>query len=81
MTRFLLDTDKLSLFRRGDSEVIRRLGTARAEDIAISVISVEEQLAGWYDQIRRLGTHEQRAIAYRRLAETIPCCAVIVCVP
>jgi len=53
MTRFLLDTDTLSLFRRGDSEVIRRLRTARSEDIAISVISVEEQLAGSHSQFHR----------------------------
>ena len=72
MTRFLLDTDTLSLFRRGDSKVIQRLRTARPEDIAITVISVEEQLAGWYDQIRRLRVLEQRAIAYQRLAETVP---------
>ena len=59
MTRFLLDTDTLSLFRRGDHGVIQRLRTAQPEDIAISVISVEEQLAGWYDQIRRLSVLEQ----------------------
>ncbi|WP_394795788.1 type II toxin-antitoxin system VapC family toxin [Armatimonas sp.] len=54
MTRFLLDTDTLSLFRRGDPEIIQRLRITRPEEIAITVISVEEQLAGWYDQIRRL---------------------------
>lgn len=72
MTRFLLDTDTLSLFRRGDPEIIQRLRITRPEEIAITVISVEEQLTGWYDQIRRLTVPVQRAIAYQRLAETVP---------
>ena len=72
MTRFILDTDTLSLFRRGDVGIMNRLQVAQPEEIAITVISVEEQLAGWYDQIRRITVSAQRAIAYQRLAETVP---------
>ncbi len=42
-----------------------------AGERAISVITVEEQLSGWYTQLRQAKDHERLAWAYRRLAATV----------
>ena len=52
MTRYVLDTDTLSLLQHGHPKVSREYGSRRPSDLAITVISVEEQLSGWYTLIR-----------------------------
>src|SRR5437773_916821 len=39
--------------------------------VAITVLSVEEQLSGWYAQLRQAKRPERLAWAYRRLSETV----------
>ena len=42
-----------------------------AGEIAISVLSVEEQLSGWYTQLRQAKRPDRLAWAYRRLAQNV----------
>jgi tRNA(fMet)-specific endonuclease VapC len=51
--------------------VIARVESVPPEDLAISVISVEEQLTGWYTQLRQAKRPERLAWAYRRLGATV----------
>ncbi len=71
MSLFVLDTDTLVLFQEGHEEVCRRVLSLPIEQLAISVITVEEQLSGWYTLLRRAKSAEKLALAYQRLADAV----------
>jgi len=71
MNLYDLATDILTLFQRAHPVVVGRVAAQSPESIAISVVTVEEQLSGWYAQLRQAKGPEKLAWAYRRLAETI----------
>jgi tRNA(fMet)-specific endonuclease VapC len=68
---FLLDTDTLSLLQRGEPIVRRRIATAPPGEIAVALVTVEEQFQGRLAVIRQSRTPEQIARSYERLAETL----------
>lgn len=68
MSLYVIDTDTFQLFQDEHPRVIARVGATAPEDLAISVISVEEQLSGWYTQLRQAKQPERLLWAYRRLA-------------
>ena len=47
MSLFVLDTDILTLYDRGDASVVRKVNDLPAAELAISVLTVDEQLTGW----------------------------------
>ena len=53
MTLYVLDTDTLTLAQRGHAEVSRRIDAIDSGQLVITVMSVEEQLSGWYTMLRR----------------------------
>jgi tRNA(fMet)-specific endonuclease VapC len=67
---YILDTDTLTHLMRGNVQIARHIANHPVDDISISVITVEEQLSGWYDQLRKVRSNDQLATAYRRLQET-----------
>jgi tRNA(fMet)-specific endonuclease VapC len=71
MSLFVLDTDILTLYDRGDPTVVRRVYAQPSTDLAISVMSVDEQLTGWYTATRNARQPDQMARAYARLAEAV----------
>lgn len=71
MIQFILDTDVLTLIQEGHPEVGGRFLQHPAESVAITVLSVEEQLSGWYTQVRKAKRPDRLAWAYRRLTENI----------
>src|SRR5437763_15290284 len=68
MSLYVLDTDILTLLQEGHPGVVQRVGSHPASEIAISVITVEEQLTGWYTRVRRAKKRDELARAYDRLA-------------
>ncbi len=70
MSAFVLDTDTLTLFQRGDAIVQKNAATHASLGVATSVITIEEQLTGWYTLVRRAKTIDQTAHAYQQLANT-----------
>jgi tRNA(fMet)-specific endonuclease VapC len=66
-----LDTDTLSLLQEGHVAVVARVTACAAEDLAITVISVEEQLSGWYRRLRRAKQPEELAKVYDRLTAAV----------
>jgi tRNA(fMet)-specific endonuclease VapC len=68
MSLYILDTDMLTLAQRG---VTRRMLAADPSELAITVISIEVQLTGWYTLLRRTKDSAKRARVYDRLAETV----------
>lgn len=71
MIHFILDTDTLTLLQEAHREVCERYLQYPHDTVAITVLSVEEQLSGWYTQLRRSKKPERLAWAYRRLTENI----------
>jgi len=71
MNLYVLDTDSLQLYQDGNPKVVSRVRAVAPGDRAISVVTVEEQLSGWYTQLRQAKDDERLAWAYRRLAVTV----------
>jgi tRNA(fMet)-specific endonuclease VapC len=53
MSLYVLDTDHLTLLRRGHPEVVSRVAATPLNDLATTVISIEEQFRGWFTQVRK----------------------------
>jgi tRNA(fMet)-specific endonuclease VapC len=67
---FVLDTDHLSLLQWGVGEEAERLRArlqAACEEVALTVVSYEEQTRGWLAYVARARTLGQQVEAYRRL--------------
>jgi tRNA(fMet)-specific endonuclease VapC len=71
MTLYVLDTDILQLYQEGNPKVVSRVRAVAPGERAIAVVTVEEQLSGWYTQLRQAKAPEKLAWAYRRLAATV----------
>ena len=71
MIRYVLDTDILTLWREDHPQVLSRIQAQAAGSVGVSVISVQEQLSGWYGLLTRVRRRDQVAFAYRGLAETV----------
>ena len=71
MSLYILDTDTLQLFQDEHPLLAALVLSVALADRAISVVSVEEQLSGWYTQLRHAKRPERLAWAYRRLAATV----------
>ena len=67
MSLYILDNDTLTLAQRGQPHVTARIQAADASQLAITVISVEEQLSGWYTLLRRTKQPDKLARVYQRL--------------
>src|SRR5262245_20802273 len=71
MSQYVLDTDTVTLFEEGHPAVVERVTAHSASELAITVLSVEEQLSGWYTRVRKARSSLQLALAYSRLAKTV----------
>ena len=71
MSLYVLDTDTLVLFQVGHAAVCRQVLSRPIDELAVTVISVEEQLSGWYTLVRRAKNTSQLSRAYQRLADTV----------
>lgn len=68
MSRFLLDTDTITLAQFGHATVVATLTHHAMADIAIPVISIQEQMRGWLSRLPRLTAPPQIGDWYDRLA-------------
>jgi tRNA(fMet)-specific endonuclease VapC len=74
MTLAVLDTDMVTLLRRGDANVARRVAEFSPAELAMAIVTVEELLAGWYAQIRQARSDEKTERAYLALRLTVAFC-------
>lgn len=68
----VLDTDIMTLYQHGHEAVARNILAHPISDLAVTVISVEEELTGWYTKLRRARDSEQLARAYQRMTDAVP---------
>ena len=71
MRLFVLDTAMLTLHQRGETTVCDNVDLHDADDLTVSVITVEEQLSGWYTVLRQAKSKEKLARAYSQLAACV----------
>ena len=69
MSGFLLDTDTLTLAQFGHAVVIANLASHSTSDVALPVISLQEQMRGWLSRLPRLTTPPQLRDWYDRLVD------------
>ena len=71
MSLWVLDTDTLTLWLRDQQAVAAQVAIIAPQQLAVTIITVEEILRGWYTQIRRARDDEQLARAYQALQQTV----------
>jgi tRNA(fMet)-specific endonuclease VapC len=71
MSLHILDTDTLSLLQERHAAVVARVAACAPDDLVITVLSVEEQLSGWYRLLRRAQKPERLAKVYDRLTNAV----------
>lgn len=69
MSLYVLDTDHLSLYRYGHPEVSAHIEATPADQLAGTIMTIEEQLRAWYTQVRRARDRDQLARAYQGVFE------------
>jgi tRNA(fMet)-specific endonuclease VapC len=67
---FILDTDHISLFQRNDPHVSARVLATPPQELVTTVITVEEQLRGRLDRVRRARSDEEVLRSYHNLLAT-----------
>lgn len=71
MPRFVLDTDTFSLFIKGHPQVCANVLGRPLTETTTTIITVEEELGGWYTVLRKAKGRPALARAYNRMTETI----------
>jgi tRNA(fMet)-specific endonuclease VapC len=71
VTRYLLDTDTFSLYLRQNPAIVQAIARHLSDDLAVTIITVEEVWSGWAAVINKARTAEQLASAYDRLTDTL----------
>ena len=71
MSLYVLDTDTLSLYQHGDPVVSQHVLDVPSSDLAITIITVEEQVTGWLAALRKAKGAEEIARVYWRLTTTM----------
>jgi tRNA(fMet)-specific endonuclease VapC len=76
MSRYVLDTDTLSLYQQGLPALVSKVDAHPPHELAITVVTVEEELTGWYTLLRKIRGPDEEVRAYERLAQAIPLLAL-----
>ena len=71
MSLYVLDSDIMCLLQEGHPRVEARVAQCAQGEVTISVITVDEQLRGWFSLVRRAKKPKQIAFAYDQLARSV----------
>ncbi|MBD2459074.1 type II toxin-antitoxin system VapC family toxin [Nostoc sp. FACHB-87] len=70
MTKWVLDTDHVSLLQRDHPVVVSKVSSVSPAEIAVTVITIVEQMYGRLDVINRAKSKQESVTAYALLKET-----------
>jgi tRNA(fMet)-specific endonuclease VapC len=70
MTKWVLDTGHVSLLQRGHPVVVSKVAAVNPSEIAVTVITIVEQMYGRLDVIKRAKSKQELVTAYTLLRET-----------
>jgi tRNA(fMet)-specific endonuclease VapC len=71
MIPYVLDTDILTLFQENHPAVVRQVLQRPRAELAVAILSVEEQLSGWYTRLRRARDVDELARVYERMTAAV----------
>ncbi len=71
MTLWIFDTDPATLFQQGHPQIVQRVSEVNPKDIAITIVTFEEQMYGRLNRIRRATSGDEIISAYASLRKTI----------
>jgi len=71
MSLCVLDTDILSLLQLSNPAVARRVLQHAPTELAVTIISVDEQVRGWFTLCRRAKNRAELAFAYERFTRAV----------
>jgi tRNA(fMet)-specific endonuclease VapC len=71
LNRHILDTDILTLFQFGHPKVVQNAQAYSPAQLAVSVITIDEVLTGWYTKVRHAKTPPQIARAFGQLTTAV----------
>lgn len=71
MSLYVLDTDIFTLLLHKHPVVYQRVAACKPSDLAVTVITVEEQVLGWVGRLRRVRSAKEKARAYDDLAAAV----------
>jgi tRNA(fMet)-specific endonuclease VapC len=71
MTLWILDTDHVSLFQTGHPLVTQRVQSIDPSALAVTIVTVEEQMYGRLNRIRRAKSTEDLRLGYFNLNRTL----------
>jgi tRNA(fMet)-specific endonuclease VapC len=71
MNLYILDTDHVSLFQRRHPQVIVKVGTTLPEQLAVTIITVDEQFRGRLAQIKRAKSSQALIKAFAELRQAV----------
>jgi tRNA(fMet)-specific endonuclease VapC len=72
MTRYILDTDHLTLLKRNHPVVTAKLASIRPENIFVTIVTAEEQLRGRLAIVSKISQQPEKfSIAYGYLLESV----------
>lgn len=71
MNLYILDTDHVSLFQRRHPRVIAKVGTTPPEQLAVTIITVDEQFRGRLAQIKRAKSSQALIKAFAELRQAV----------
>jgi len=69
--RYILDTDHVSLFQRSHAQVVARVLACPPASLAVTIITVEEQLQGRLAVLHQAKHEQEVARSYARLGEAV----------
>ncbi len=70
MTLWILDTDHVSLLQRGNAIVVSKVTAVNPSEIAVTIVTIVEQMYGRLDVIKRAKSKKELVTAYALLKET-----------
>jgi tRNA(fMet)-specific endonuclease VapC len=81
MSLRVLDTDSLTLLLHGHEKIGRQAAAHDPAELALTIVTVEETLTGWYTQIRRAKQDDQLIRACTALQQAVEFCGRIRILP
>ena len=68
---YILDTDHISLFLQNNSVIKQRVIAIPSQEIATTIISVQEQTRGWLNVINQCGNSDRVLWGYTGLSKAV----------
>ncbi len=68
---YILDTDHVTLLQHSHIPVVERVGQVASRDLAVTVVTVAEQMQGWLATIRRARNEQMALHPFYQLRQTV----------